>query len=440
MDNTDFNDLMARLIDDTLSPNELEKLTQTLREHPERHQLLRDQLETADLIAQTEDELRDGRRFVATVLVRTSDDPFVEVVATQLNKASSKKNIERALWVVIPLLLAIIVISGIVFRGQSPVLRIAEVSGPVLWTADGVVVSETLDGRAIRGGTLDSLSVDSWAVLEYSDGTRVTISGLSRLTVANGPQKEVRLGQGRLSVNASPQSPDRPMLIHTPTARLEIVGTQLNVDSNSTATVVNVNEGLVRLIRLVDGRTTDVPAAYQAVASVDRHAELIAIRRPEPTRVWQSRFPAGVNYGDWQVGVAGSAKLRAKALLLTCAKPKPLLIYVASAAIAAQDSSPLVLADVGRFVVRGEVEKPTEVFFGVTMNHPNGGFAGKYITRRDIDGGDSFEWTIPLVDLKPLEGAFPPSPVGLEIVECWCVTAHDGGSLAIHSIELQTDH
>ena len=53
------------------------------------------------------------------------------------------------------------------------------------------------------------------------------------------------------------------MVIHTPTAKLEVLGTQLNVDSDSTSTVVNVNEGRVRVTRLVDGSVVDVPADPQ---------------------------------------------------------------------------------------------------------------------------------------------------------------------------------
>lgn len=440
MDDPRFDHLLGRLLDDSLSPGELAELASLLRGHPERQQRLQDQLEAADWIAQAEDDLRDSRRFVAAVLARTADDPFVAGVAAKMADATPPRR-GRWKWAAVASLSVVaVIVAGFILRSDEPPARIVEVNGPVQWTGDGGrVESDSLVGRAVGGGTLESLSVDSWAVLEYGDGSRITLAGRSQLTVVDGSRKEVRFGNGRFSAFVAQQPTGKPMLIHTPTATLEVLGTQLNVDSDSAATVVNVNEGRVRVTRLVDGRTTDVPAAHQAVASVDRHAELKAVRRPEPARVWQSRFPAGVNYGDWQTTADGPGEVRAKALLLTCAKPKPLLIYVASAPVAAADSSPLVLADSGRFVVRGRVESATELFFGVTMNHPKGGFAGKYFAKRQVDGGKPFEWTIPLSEFVPQEAAFPPSPAGFEIVECWCLTLHDDRGLAVRSIELQSD-
>lgn len=436
MDDARFDELLARLPDGELAPAELDELARLLRARPDRQQRVREQLEAADLIAQAEDDLRDGRRFVAAALARTAQDPFVTTVASKLPAAG----LRWWFWfgACATVLVLAVGLTGVLWPRPPRPAHIAEVNGPVQWTgAGGRVESEALAGRPVGGGTLESLSVDSWAVLEYADGTVVTITGRSQLSVVDGRQKEVRLGSGRLSAHVAPQPADRPMLIHTPTALLEVVGTQVNVESDSSATRVGVNEGVVRVTRLVDGTVTDVPAEHQVVASVDRHAEFKAVRRPDPTRVWQSRFPAGVNYGDWQASADGPAELRAKALLLTCAKPKPLLVYVASAAVAAEDSSPLVLADGGRFVVRGRSETAAEVFFGITMNDPKGGFAGKYYARRQFAGGGPFEWVIPLGEFVPQEPAFPPSPAGLELVECWCLTLHDDRGLAVRSIELQ---
>lgn len=447
MDNFRFTHLMTLLLDDRLRDEELAELTRLLRENPDWLRQMQEHLEVADWISQAEDDLRDGSRFIAATLSRTGEDPFVEKFKTKLDDSAKPT---RRSW---PLLLAGLSVAAIALcvivlilrpstpPSNSPVARITEVNGAVQWTGDGGhVEAEALVGRPISGGRLESFSVDSWAVLEYTDGSKITLAGRSQLTVVDGPQKEVRLGHGRFSASVAKQDVGKPMVIHTPTAKLEVLGTQLNVDADSSASHVCVNEGRVRVIRLVDGNVTEVTADHQTVVSVDRHLELKAVRRPEPVRVWQSRFPHGVNYGEWEPNNDGIGCVRAKSLLLTCAKPNPLLIYVSSAAVLAEGSSPLMLSATGRFVVRGRLVRSGEVFFGMTMNHPKGGFAGKYITMRKVDvagGKEGFEWVVPINQFKPLESTFPRTPVSLEIVECWCLTTHEDHGLSIQSIELQ---
>lgn len=318
------------------------------------------------------------------------------------------------------------------------VARVTAANGSVRWTGDGGRVDADLRaGRALGGGTLESLSVDSWAVLEYPDGTAVTISGLSALTVSAGEPKEMHLRRGRLSAAVAPQPAGRPVVIHTPTARLDVLGTQLNVEAGPAATVLSVNEGRVRMTRLVDGSVAEVPADHRAVASVDPRRELAATPRPAPAPVWRSEFPHDARYGEWQPDPGGdTGHLRATALLLTCGRPKPELLFVSSAGPSARDASPLILQADGRFRVRGRLSAASEVVFGVTLNHPRGGFAGKYVTVRKFDGGP-FDWTVPVQDLMPLEKTFPATPAGLELVDCWCVTVQEDHGLAVRDVELQ---
>lgn len=449
MNNSRFTHLMNLLLDDTLSHEEFAELTHLLRENPELLGLVQEHLEVADWIAQAEDELRDSSRFIAATLARTGEDPFVEKLKTKLD-GSAKPTRSSWRWSLVGLSVAAIALSVIVVIVRpstppfsTPVARITEVNGAVQWTGDGGhVEADALVGRPISGGRLESLSVDSWTVLEYTDGSKITLAGRSQLTVVDGPQKVVRLGQGRFSASVARQEVGKPMVIHTPTAKLEVLGTQLNVDADSSASRVSVNQGRVRVTRLVDGSVTEVTADHQTVVSVDRHAEFKPVRRPEPVRVWRSRFPNQVNYGQWQVAPDGVGSVRAKSLLLTCAKPNPLLIFVSSAAVVSENSSPLVLSSGGRFTIRGRLDSTAEVFFGMTMNHPKGGFAGKYFAVRKIDlaelGMEPFEWTVPFDELKPVEGAFPATPIELEIVECWCLTVHEDRGLSVQSIELHS--
>jgi len=385
-------------------------------------------------------------RLHATLATDFAEEPRPAIEPKRRPDRTGDWTRDRRVWIALSVLACVLVVSAVVVMARSrpaaPVARLTAVSGPVQWVGDGgQVESDSLVGREVGAGSLESMSVDSWAVLEYPDGTTVTLTGRTTLALVSGTRKEMRLGHGCISVNAVRQPAGQPVLIRTPTALLEVLGTQLNVGSDSSSTQVSVNEGLVRVTRLVDGTATEVPADHQATATVDRFAELRAVRRSQPVSVWRTLFPAGVNYGYWRVSADGHGGVQAKPLLLTCAKPNPLLIYVASSAVSGKDASPLVLGRDGRFVVRGRLGSTADVVFGMTLNHPKGGFAGKYLAHRTVTvpANEPFEWTVGAVELVPTEPAFPRSPVGLEIVECWCLTLHKDHGLVVESMELKAE-
>ena len=87
---------------------------------------------------------------------------------------------------------------------------------------------------------------------------RVTV-----LTVSDHGQKELHLKEGSLSSNAKPQPAGKPMRIYMPSAMLEVLGTQFEVEARLSATMLNVSEGKVRVKRLSDGSTVDVPVTLQ---------------------------------------------------------------------------------------------------------------------------------------------------------------------------------
>ncbi len=295
-------------------------------------------------------------------------------------------------------------------------------------------------GRTLGGGTLESLSSESWALLEFRDGSTVCLSGLSMLTIAEGRTKELHLRRGNLSAKVAHQPAGKRMAIHTPTAKLEILGTQLNIDADASSTVLSVNEGRVRVTRLVDGKVVDVPADHRIVASANRLADYNPRPRPRSVHSWRSSLPKDAKYGQASSSKADDAyALQSAPLLLTCRRPKPLLIYLTALSVSSSDSPPVLLEQGSRFRIRGRMGSTSQLYFGVTMNYPKGGFAGKYLTSRQIEApgkvGKSFEVELALEEFKPEEPNFP-TPIGLEIVDCWCLTLHEDMGLEVSSIEL----
>ncbi|MEM7387781.1 MAG: FecR domain-containing protein, partial [Verrucomicrobiota bacterium] len=99
-------------------------------------------------------------------------------------------------------------------RGGNPdrMARVIEANGSLRWTGDG---GEVRDGLArdltLGGGTLESLSADSWVEIAFPDGSKVALSGQSSMTLSrNDGRGFIRLHKGDLSAEVAPQEAGRP--------------------------------------------------------------------------------------------------------------------------------------------------------------------------------------------------------------------------------------
>ena len=324
---------------------------------------------------------------------------------------------------------------------EPPIVTITRMNGALQWTGDGGRVVRDLEaGSSLRGGTLESLAADSWALLTFCDGSTVTVSGQSTLTISEDRQKQMHLREGSISASVAQQPPGRPMLIHTPTARLEVLGTQLTVDAEVISTALRVNEGRVRATRLSDGSVAEVPADHQVIVSTSRRAKLDVKSRPQSVPSWQSTLPTGAIYGQWVPDRDGpGGRLRGVPVLLNPGKG-PTTLHLVAISACRGSVAPVVPAPGGRFRIRGRVETSGDLYFGITMKHVKGGFAGKYVTARKLDvsgrTGRSLDIELPVEEFRPQEKEFPPSPVGLELVDWWCFTDSQDAGLSIAGVEL----
>lgn len=147
---------------------------------------------------------------------------------------------------------------------------------PVIREVAGDVVIETRIGnlpaeasrRLKPGETLRTGDEDSRAVLEYSDGTLVTLNLRSTVHVAvRSRDHHLRLLTGTIEVDAAPQSPNDPLVFATDHARYVVVGTRFRLYREQAATRLELDEGTVRLERSADGESVDVAAGHVAVAT-----------------------------------------------------------------------------------------------------------------------------------------------------------------------------
>ena len=340
---------------------------------------------------------------------------------------------------------AAVVLLGILcflwLRGQPEIARITDLSGSVHWTGDGGRVVQDLEvGSSLRGGTLEALSAESWATVQFCDGSTVTVLGQSMLTISESRQKEIHLREGSLSANIARQRNGQSMLVHTPTAKLEVLGTQLNVDAKQNSTRLRVNEGQVRVTRLADGSVAEVPADHQVVVSASRLTDFRVRRRPDSVRTWQSSLPTGATYGEWMPeGSEAHGSLRTTPILLNL-KKKPVTLHLAALSVSRCPAPPVLLTSGGRFRIRGRIETSGDIYFGLTVKHVKGGFAGKYHAARHFDllqeTDKRLDIELNLGEFKPQEEEFADSPIGLELVDWSCFTYNVDLRLSITSVEL----
>ncbi len=346
---------------------------------------------------------------------------------------------------------------------------ITAIQGPVQWTSgDGQVHNDLEIGARLGGGVLGAMLPNSWVEFAFGDGSSVTVSGQTTLMLPAGSQRELHLRQGSLSASIVSQEPSTPMAVHTPTSRMEVLGTRFEVDADPASTRLLVNEGRVRMTRLVDGVTTEVAAGHQVVASIDYEDRLAAVPRGEAKRGWRSNLSKEVTYGQW------SSKLEALAYKLKKAvaegritasaamakykeaadlsknhghlKTRPKIVepgrgalYLVILSLVKEHNAPLIAAPGARFRVRGGIELRSPVTFGFTARHPQGGFAGKYeYTQNLSDSQTGFDIDLPLASFQAVRNFTYPDPLGLEITDWWCFTAgHDAG-LEINQVEFLT--
>ena len=268
-------------------------------------------------------------------------------------------------------------------RVSESIARITGLSGSLIWTGDrGQIVRDVKVGTELAGGTIEGMAPDSWFELQFNDGSTVMISGTSMLTFADLGQKELRLREGIFSANVVPQPNGKPMLIHTPSTLLKILGTQFDVEASMASTVLNVTEGKVRMKRLSDGREVDVPAKHRVIAEGGGDLTLQSVS--ESVNHWKSQLHLRPgSYGKW-LPATGQRAAAQKAIPLVQPEKSGNTLYLLGIPALRRDGPPVVVRSDSQFVVRGRLDKPARVYFGIAVSDAGGEFAGKF--RGDLGG------------------------------------------------------
>ena len=288
MSNSDLENLIAAWLDGRISEAESESLQQELRKSAEARA-------TFQRFAQLDAVLREAADTESVGSISQASASSVSA-PTPIPATTRYARALLAIAAVIVIGLTATLYYQNVNKGRN-IARITGMNGTLTWIGDGGQIvqgagssqTETRwsnvlsEGAELPGGTIEGMAPDSWFELEFHDGSTGMISGDSILTFSDERQKELRLKQGRFSADVRPQPEGKPMLIHTPAAVLEVIGTQFDVEAGPESTMLYVREGKVQIRRVGDGKTVDVPAGHRVVAAADSD---MLLRPVAPDRTW----------------------------------------------------------------------------------------------------------------------------------------------------------
>lgn len=379
--------LIQRYLDGSLSRDDLSALNQRLREDSALRVHLRDIAEQAAAFGDMSRQHRE-----TDTPVCSSKKPDRSVWLTSLALAAS---------------IAVLAASAWLFFASKPdaVLTLVESTGTVAW-GDGTVI---VSGAKLPAGTLETVGDDSSALFQFDDGSLITLQGEAELSFADESQKVLTLSRGTLSAEVKPQPAGHPMLIRTPSAVAEVVGTAFDLSTRSEDTLLKVNEGLVKLKRLADGREIDVPANRSAVASLDTGAALDAASTPEPLNAWRFDFTTSTPPRDWR-GISKDGTMHTSPYVAKKMPDGRIVTHHGVSIRTAMLEQPLRLLASEQSVIhyRLRQERPGDLQLMLLTNRLNGNHGGNFECKISADElhPDADGWceiAIPITRYEPID-------------------------------------
>jgi len=161
----------------------------------------------------------------------------------------------------------------------------------------------------------DTVQAAGAATLRGSDGSSLVLDAGARLAIepaANGMR--LRLERGELEAEIAPQPAHHTFVLDTPRARVEVIGTRFTLNAAPTATRLDLEHGVVRLIRLSDGATLVMHADQTATVADGTAFAAQALQPPATaTSTASGEVPLFANglggwtqqHGSWSLDGAG---------------------------------------------------------------------------------------------------------------------------------------
>jgi hypothetical protein len=202
------------------------------------------------------------------------------------------------------------------------------------------------------------------------------------------------------------------MLLRTPTAEIEVLGTVFSVDAQATSTSVSVERGRVRVRRLDSPEVIEVGADQKVVVTAGRAVQPLE-PEPAPAAVWSWRAALDAPLDSrwiclWLAADEKDPKRIASVPVLVGARQKFLKpgMKIVLEGVTGQPGGVAVNARTTlRLRVRSLCDDHFDIFFNTT--HPAGGFAGNFqrivpLSRIPADAGGWRTIELRLADVRPV--------------------------------------
>ncbi len=437
--NDSQHELLLRYLDGRVTPEERQRVVETLRADAVAREFLRTVSEQAVMVADLE-RVAAGRAEALHPRQATSEQSRKIV---PVNFRAWRWRVAAAASFVLLVALAL------QFRPSATpeIARVSKVTGSSQYFGSrGKVQNSLTAGTSLgTGDTLQTRSCDAWIELTLRDGSTLTIAGNSTLRVLDGKAggKRFELSQGSLWANPAAGVPGEPVFIQTPTMAVEVRGAQFDLQTSPTESIVRVNEGSARVIKNLDGSTVAVTKGQQVATALSRKDPLAVRSQPEPIDYWACdlwQVPE-VILGRWLPPTNQErARLGAEPLLWPISERDSVMLYAAALAAWKSSEHPVVLHSNSKLRFRGRTERAQTVRFGFSAQKIRGVFAGKF----EVDippaslgpAGETWEVELQLANFRPLHPHLDASPEGLELTDVYALTVQEDAGLEINHIEL----
>ncbi len=155
------------------------------------------------------------------------------------------------------------------------IATLTHVSGDVTVRADTRLLRAYSGQRLWSGMEVEVSGRGSSAVIVWNDGSTMKLDANSRLNIAVlDAQKRATLSIGMVDCDINKQAPGKPLIVSTPRARLEVIGTRFRTRTTASHSTTEVLQGRVRVERMADSSAVTLSEREKVVIDERRNLEI----------------------------------------------------------------------------------------------------------------------------------------------------------------------